>query len=58
MGHWGMSIPVCSTSALRNGVDEGQEPTQMPQLAHRSLRTCASSMPTRPLGCGTMVMAA
>ena len=31
---------------------------QMPQLAHRSASTSASSRPRRPFGCGTMVIAA
>ena len=44
--------------ALRNGVDDGQEPTQIPQLAHRSALTCAICRPRRPLAWGTIVIAA
>ena len=42
----GMSMPVTSSAALRNGVDDGQAPAQMPQPAHRSASTCASCLPT------------
>ena len=57
IGADGMSTPVTSSAALRKGDDDGQAPTQMPQLAHRSASTFASSRTTR-VGCGTMVTAA
>ena len=53
-----MSMPVTSCAALRNGVDDGQAPAQMPQPTHRSASTTASERPTRWLGCGTIVIAA
>ena len=42
MGACGMSMPVTSSATLRKGVDDGQAPTQMPQLAHRSASTAPS----------------
>ena len=42
---------------LRNGVDDGQAPAQMPQPAHRSASTTASERPMRWFGCGTIVTA-
>ena len=52
-----MSMPVTSSWILRNGVEEGHEPAQMPQLAHRSGSTWAISAPGLPLACATMVIA-
>ena len=57
-GNWGMSMPLCKSATLRNGVAEGQAPAQMPQRAQRSASTTASSWPVLPLGCATMWMAA
>ena len=54
----GMSMPLTSSATWRNGVDDGHAPAQMPQLAHRSASTCASSRPGLPFGCGTIVIAA
>src|SRR5689334_17964406 len=34
-------MPVTRRDVLRNGVDEGQAPAQMPQLAHSSASTTA-----------------
>ena len=37
----GKSMPETSSGTLRNGVDEGQAPAQMPQAAQRSASTTA-----------------
>jgi hypothetical protein len=43
-----MSIPVTSRSLLRNGVEDGHAPVQMPQLAHSAGITTACCRPGRP----------
>src|SRR5512134_1020160 len=58
MGSCGMSIPLVSSVMLRNGVDEGQAPAQMPQLAHSEPSTTAMRAPSRLSGCGAIVTAA
>ena len=45
IGELGKSMPVTSSAALRNGVDDGQAPAQMPQLVHRSASTWAICLP-------------
>ena len=58
MGEPGMSMPVRSVAPERNGVDEGQAPTQIPQLAHSSASTTAICRAMRRFGCGSIVTAA
>ncbi len=49
-------MPETSSSTLRKGVADGQEPVQMPHAVQRSGSTCAWRMPLR-YECSTIVIA-
>lgn len=57
-GRSGRSIPVTRSPDRRNGVEEGQEPMQMPQATQRAGFTTTSWLNGSPSERGTRVIAA